>query len=75
MKVNGLFITYKGKKVFDEIDSAQRALTLLYSEVERVEEYYIGGIDFKGFLVFIRKRRKTPESYPRKAGIPSKRPL
>ncbi|KUK13512.1 MAG: Ribosomal RNA small subunit methyltransferase G, partial [bacterium 42_11] len=62
-------------KVFDEIDSAQRALTLLYSEVERVEEYYIGGIDFKGFLVFIRKRRKTPESYPRKAGIPSKRPL
>jgi len=40
-----------------------------------VEEYFIKGIDFKGFLVFIRKKGETPKKFPRKAGIPSKRPL
>ncbi|MCS7232927.1 MAG: 16S rRNA (guanine(527)-N(7))-methyltransferase RsmG [Synergistetes bacterium] len=75
LKIGGLLVAYKGKRVFEEIDEAQNALNLLNCELEKVEEYYIKAIDFKGYLVFIRKRGETPAKYPRKTGIPFKRPL
>lgn len=75
LKVGSLLVAYKGKRVFEEIEEAQKAFSLLNCELERIEEYYIKGIDFKGYLVFIRKRERTSEKYPRKAGIPFKKPL
>lgn len=75
LKVGNLLVAYKGKRVFEEIEEARKALLLLDCEIERVEEYHIRGIDFKGYLVFIRKKGKTPEKYPRRCGIPFKKPL
>jgi len=75
LKEGMLMVAYKGKGVFDEIESSGNALRELRAEIERVEEYHIKGIDFKGYLVFIRKKEETPLKYPRRSGIPFKRPL
>ncbi len=75
LKVGGILVAYKGKNVRDELKEAQNALKILGGKLEKVQEYRIGGIDFRGNLVFIRKELPTSIKYPRRAGIPFKRPL
>ncbi|MCD6362772.1 MAG: 16S rRNA (guanine(527)-N(7))-methyltransferase RsmG [Synergistetes bacterium] len=75
LKIGGILVAYKGKKLKKEIEEAKKALKLLNGTIERVEEYIIKGIDFKGNLVFIKKEASTPSKFPRRPGIPFKRPL
>ncbi len=75
LKVDGILVAYKGKDIKDELKEAQKALKILGGKLEKVQEYRIEGIDFTGNLVFIKKELPTHFRYPRRAGIPFKRPL
>ncbi|HBQ65027.1 MAG TPA: 16S rRNA (guanine(527)-N(7))-methyltransferase RsmG [Clostridiales bacterium] len=74
VRVGGLFAAMKGPDAGAEVHLALSALKELGAEVERVDSYYIDK-NLGRSLVLIRKKRHTPAYYPRKAGIPARKPL
>jgi len=75
VKVGGKVIISKGPGVQEEIKAAINALQVLGGEVERVREFSLPVSGDKRTVVRIAKVRATPLKYPRRPGIPSKRPL
>ena len=75
LKTNGLFVAYKGEEAKKEIDQAQNALSQLLSKRENVCFYNEECTGKERALVVVRKEADCPERYPRRNGIPSKRPL
>jgi 16S rRNA (guanine527-N7)-methyltransferase len=73
-RLGGLFIAQKKGPVEEEVDQAARALELLGGRLKEVRPV---GPDLlaKHSLVIVEKVSPTPERYPRRAGIPAKRPL
>lgn len=74
VRVGGVFAAMKGPKAAEEIQAATGALTLLGGSISRVIDYVLPGGD-KRSLVIIEKTAPTPSKYPRKPGMPEKRPL
>ena len=74
-KVGGLVIAMKGKSVGSEIATSSKAITALGGEV--VDVIDCNGIHrfLKGYLVVLKKVLPTPAKFPRRPGIPLKRPL
>ena len=72
VKVGGALIAYKtaGEKLDNELEAAAKAIRLLGGELIRTKK---GEGDHT--LVIIKKTKKTPAKYPRKAGTPKKEPL
>jgi 16S rRNA (guanine527-N7)-methyltransferase len=66
---------YKGPEYKEEIEAAQAALKTLGAEVEEIIELDVPGLEAERYLIVVKKTAKTPEKYPRRAGIPKKRPL
>lgn len=75
VKENGLFISYKSEKVQEEMVKADKAISILGGKIERQVEFTLPDSDIYRNLFIIRKVKKTPAKYPRKAGLPSKEPL
>lgn len=75
LKVGGSFISYKSGEVDEELNQAEKALSLLGGETESVLKFNIPETDIKRSFVIINKKKETPGKYPRKAGLPSKEPL
>jgi 16S rRNA (guanine527-N7)-methyltransferase len=57
------------------VREAARALEALGGEVLLVERFEAPGAAIRPALVLVRKVAPTPEGYPRRPGIPTKRPL
>ncbi|TDP96005.1 16S rRNA (guanine527-N7)-methyltransferase [Halanaerobium saccharolyticum] len=75
LKIGGLAYLYKGPEYEEEIEAAQAALKTLGAEVEEIIELDVPGLEAERYLIVVKKTAKTPEKYPRRAGIPKKRPL
>ena len=77
VKVNGIMIAQKGPAVEKELNEAEKAINLLGGKVKEIKEINLKlkKVEFKRNLVVIEKVFPTPEKYPRKPGIPSKRPI
>lgn len=75
VKENGLFISYKSEKIQEEMVKADKAISILGGKIERQVEFTLPDSDIYRNLFIIRKVKKTPAKYPRKAGLPSKEPL
>lgn len=75
VKVGGSFISYKANEVEKEVEEAKKALFLLGGKCTGVENFSLPGTDIHRSFVIIEKEKKTPKTYPRKAGIPAKKPL
>lgn len=69
VKIGGSFIAQKGPDIEEEIGSAMSAIDVLGgSLIDKVKVP-------SGYLVVIKKIKQTPKEYPRRTGIPAKRPL
>ncbi|HBX23900.1 MAG TPA: 16S rRNA (guanine(527)-N(7))-methyltransferase RsmG [Desulfotomaculum sp.] len=75
IKVGGKVIISKGPGVQEEIKTATNALQMLGGEVERVREFTLPVSGDKRAVVRIAKTHTTPPKYPRRPGMPGKRPL
>ena len=75
VKVNGLFLSPKGLQAEEELSESATALKLLGGTLERVENYSLGESAEHRAVIIVRKTKKTPPAYPRKAGTPVKSPL
>ncbi len=69
----GYFVAYKGPKYKDEISSAAHALSELCVKCVSDDSFDLFGADRT--LVFFERAGILPDKYPRRAGIPAKRPL
>ncbi len=75
VKLGGYFIAYKSGKIEEELKQAEKAIGLLGGEVESKVNFVLTDGESERSIIFIKKTKKTPKSYPRKAGTPSKSPL
>jgi len=73
--VGGSFITQKKGAIDDEISRAGRAIGLLGGSLREVKKVDLPAFPDERYLVIIDKLSPTPEKYPRRPGIPAKRPL
>ena len=76
-RVGGLFVGYKGREAETELKGAARALDVTGAgepTVVRVDPEIVGeGRDAR--LVVVPKRAPSPERFPRREGVPGRRPL
>lgn len=75
VKTGAYFVSYKGGDSDEEVIRSEKAITLLGGEIENTDRFFLPDTDMGRTLIKIRKRKSTPNRYPRKAGIPSKEPL
>ena len=75
VSVGGLFIAWKGPGIQEEVQKAKDATTLLGGAGPEIYDYTLPGSGIRHSLAVIRKTANTPDKYPRRAGIPTKRPL
>ena len=74
-KVGGYFISYKSEKASEELSLAKNAIFLCGGAVKEEVSFVLPDTDLKRTLVVIEKRQNTSRQYPRKAGLPTKKPL
>lgn len=73
--LGGCFISYKSEKIDEELGQSKKAISILGGNVEDVVRFKLTDTDIGRSLIKIKKEKKTPEKYPRKAGLPSREPL
>ena len=74
LKVGGRLIALKASSAEDELKQAKNALNLLFAKVLENVHYQLPNGDPRT-LTIVEKKKETPNKYPRKAGVPNKRPL
>ena len=75
MRVGGYMLAQKGGTAELELNEAQTAIQILGGKARPPIEVQLPGIPEPRFLLVIEKASPTPERYPRRVGIPAKRPL
>ena len=74
LKVGGRLLALKATNAPEELTEANNALSLLFSKVKENSSYQLPNGDPR-YITIVDKKKETPNKYPRKAGIPNKRPL
>ena len=75
VKVGGKFISYKANEVEEETKQAKHALEVLDGACVDIQKFQLPDSEMNRAFVIIEKKKRTPATYPRKAGTPSKKPL
>ncbi len=71
----GCFIAQKGTGIEPELAGALPAIQLLGGQVREVKQVTLPGLREPRALVLINKVHQTPVAFPRRPGMPAKRPL
>jgi 16S rRNA (guanine527-N7)-methyltransferase len=74
-RIGGMMVAPKGLSTKVEVQDAQCAIDVLGGKVAEVRGVDVPGLNEDRYLVVVDKMAPTPPSYPRRPGIPGKRPL
>lgn len=74
-RIGGTVVAMKKADVEDELHRAERAIELLGGSPARVVVVDVPELGERRWLVVIEKTSPTPPAYPRRPGMPGKRPL
>ena len=75
LKVGGIAIAQKGQDPTPEIEAANTALDRIGGQVVSVIPVELPNFTAERHLVVIKKMTPTPKNYPRRPGLPTKKPL
>lgn len=75
VKDGGTFIALKGRQYEEEATQAQKAIKILGGEIADIMPVKLPEIDDKRAVIYIKKIKSTPKTYPRKAGTPERNPI
>ena len=75
VRINGVFVALKGPGVNQELLRAESAIQTMGGQVEEIVEVILPWGFGDRSIVVIRKKSHTPGKYPRRPGIPNKRPI
>lgn len=73
--VGGFFIALKGSQYSLEANESQEAIRRLGGEITKIQNIKLPGLDDIRAVIYIKKIKKTPLSYPRRPGVAEKNPL
>ena len=73
--IDGKLIAHKKGEIDQEINEASKAIAVLGGKLREVKRVELAEFTDRRCLVVIDKVAATPEKYPRRPGIPGKRPL
>ena len=75
VRIGGKCLCMKASEVDDEVKQAEKAIKVLGGKIEKIDKFILPETDIGRTIIIIEKRQKTTNEYPRKAGIPSKKPI
>lgn len=75
LRVGGLMIAQKSAGIDEELRAAGRAIAILGGGLLPIRRYALPDLPEPRWLVLIEKVRPTPPAYPRRPGLPAKKPL
>lgn len=75
VKRNGFFAAMKGPGYLEEINDADQAMELLKLDYPRAERYELPNELGRRFVLVFEKKKTTSSKYPRRDGVPKKKPL
>jgi 16S rRNA (guanine527-N7)-methyltransferase len=75
VQMGGLALAQKSKEASNDVQRAERALTTLGGRVRDVASISVPELNETRYLVVVEKIAQTPEKYPRRTGVPAKKPL
>lgn len=74
-KIDGKCICMKGNEILEECNNAKNAIKILGGKILNIDKFTLPESDITRNIIVLQKTNKTPNKYPRKAGIPNKEPL
>ncbi len=74
-RVGGILVAHKKGDIDQELQDAQTAISLMGGRLAKVQPVCVTGLEDNRALVIVEKVSPTTDRYPRRAGIPKKRPL
>jgi 16S rRNA (guanine527-N7)-methyltransferase len=75
VKVDGWVIIQKGQHPAEEVQTAANALEILGGQIQQIMPVVVPGLVAERHLIVIHKKKATPLQYPRRPGLPAKKPL
>jgi 16S rRNA (guanine527-N7)-methyltransferase len=75
VRIGGRVLAQKGGNAPAEAHQSERALELLGGRLRQLHVVELPGVAELRYIVEVEKTAATPEAYPRRAGLPAKRPL
>ncbi|MCX6081579.1 MAG: 16S rRNA (guanine(527)-N(7))-methyltransferase RsmG [Chloroflexi bacterium] len=75
VRLGGGVLAQKGESGPLEVNAAEKSLKMLGGRMRQLVKVELPGVADERFLVIIDKVAATPPGYPRKAGLPAKKPL
>lgn len=75
VRVGGTMLAMKGESAPAETQQAEHAIRILGGHLRKLTPITLPGVVEERYLVAVDKVASTPDAYPRRAGIPAKRPL
>lgn len=75
VKLGGLVILQKGHYPAEEIAEMPNALGILGGKLVQVLPVTVPNLEAARHLVVLQKRKPTPQQYPRRPGLPAKKPI
>jgi len=75
VRVGGTALAQKGEGGPAEVHTAEEAIRILGGHVRRLVPVDLHGLAETRYLVLVDKVAATPDRYPRRPGVPAKRPL
>lgn len=73
--LGGKMLAQKGESAHAEAVAAERAIRLLGGELQQIIPVLVPGIAEERYLVVVDKIASTPPGYPRRVGLPARRPI
>jgi len=75
VRVGGAMLAMKGASVPAEANSAEPAMRILGGQLRRLVPVALPGVADERYLVVVDKISATPRAYPRRVGVPARKPL
>lgn len=75
VRSGGIMLAMKGESGPAESHSAENAIRILGGHIRRLVPVILPGVADERYLVVVDKIAATPDQYPRRVGLPAKKPL
>jgi 16S rRNA (guanine527-N7)-methyltransferase len=75
LRVGGRAVIQKGETGPAEAHAAEEALRILGGKLEQIIPIELPRVVESRYLIVVEKHAATPQKYPRRVGVPTKRPL
>jgi 16S rRNA (guanine527-N7)-methyltransferase len=73
--IGGMMLAQKGERGPLEAQEAEKAMKMLGGRLKQVTKVNLPGVAEDRYLLLVQKSHATPRKYPRKPGLPTKKPL